>query len=72
MNNLLPSSIVMHQKYDLKGSTYKRKVSDTSQYANLGIIVTFSFRFRRQKPKDKNDRPHSKIWTSWNIIRREF
>jgi 1-phosphatidylinositol-4-phosphate 5-kinase len=26
MNNLLPSSVVMHQKYDLKGSTYKRKV----------------------------------------------
>ena len=25
MNNLLPSSIKMHQKYDLKGSTYKRK-----------------------------------------------
>ncbi|CAG9835392.1 unnamed protein product [Diabrotica balteata] len=27
MNNLLPSSITMHQKYDLKGSTYKRKAS---------------------------------------------
>ncbi|XP_069993793.1 phosphatidylinositol 4-phosphate 5-kinase type-1 beta isoform X7 [Penaeus vannamei] len=27
MNNLLPSSIKMHQKYDLKGSTYKRKAS---------------------------------------------
>lgn len=26
MNNLLPSSIKMHQRYDLKGSTYKRKV----------------------------------------------
>ena len=26
MNNLLPSSVRMHQKYDLKGSTYKRKV----------------------------------------------
>lgn len=26
MNNLLPSSITLHQKYDLKGSTYKRKV----------------------------------------------
>ena len=26
MNNLLPTSIKMHQKYDLKGSTYKRKV----------------------------------------------
>lgn len=27
MNNLLPSSIRMHEKYDLKGSTYKRKAS---------------------------------------------
>ena len=27
MNNLLPSSHKMHQKYDLKGSTYKRKAN---------------------------------------------
>ncbi|XP_065566857.1 phosphatidylinositol 4-phosphate 5-kinase type-1 alpha-like isoform X2 [Artemia franciscana] len=27
MNNLLPSDIQMHEKYDLKGSTYKRKAS---------------------------------------------
>jgi 1-phosphatidylinositol-4-phosphate 5-kinase len=27
MNNLLPSSIKYHQKYDLKGSTYKRKAN---------------------------------------------
>ncbi|XP_037091890.1 phosphatidylinositol 4-phosphate 5-kinase type-1 alpha-like isoform X2 [Pollicipes pollicipes] len=27
MNNLLPSSIKIHQRYDLKGSTYKRKAS---------------------------------------------
>ncbi|XP_076267613.1 phosphatidylinositol 4-phosphate 5-kinase 59B isoform X21 [Rhynchophorus ferrugineus] len=27
MNNLLPSNVQMHQKYDLKGSTYKRKAS---------------------------------------------
>lgn len=26
MNNLLPSSVTLHMKYDLKGSTYKRKV----------------------------------------------
>ena len=26
MNNLLPSSVKMHLKFDLKGSTYKRKV----------------------------------------------
>lgn len=28
MNNLLPTSIKMHEKYDLKGSTYKRKASE--------------------------------------------
>ncbi|KAL5020330.1 hypothetical protein ScPMuIL_003222 [Solemya velum] len=27
MNNLLPSSVQLHEKYDLKGSTYKRKAS---------------------------------------------
>merc|ERR1719203_1193921 len=27
MNNILPSSIKMHLKFDLKGSTYKRKAS---------------------------------------------
>ena len=27
MNNLLPSSVKLHEKYDLKGSTHKRKAS---------------------------------------------
>ena len=27
MNNILPSDIVMHEKYDLKGSFFKRKAS---------------------------------------------
>ena len=27
MNNLLPTAVKMHEKYDLKGSTYKRKAS---------------------------------------------
>ena len=27
MNNLLPSNVKMHLKFDLKGSTYKRKAS---------------------------------------------
>lgn len=27
MNNLLPSAVQMHLKYDLKGSTYKRRAS---------------------------------------------
>ena len=31
MNNLLPSSVRLHEKYDLKGSTYKRKASDNEK-----------------------------------------
>ena len=27
MNNLLPSTVKLHEKYDMKGSTYKRKAS---------------------------------------------
>lgn len=27
MNNLIPSQLQMHEKYDLKGSTYKRRAS---------------------------------------------
>lgn len=32
MNNLLPSRIKIHQKYDLKGSTYKRKVKKNTSF----------------------------------------
>ena len=28
MNNLIPSHIPIHEKYDLKGSTYRRRASD--------------------------------------------
>ena len=38
MNNLLPSSIRMHLKFDLKGSTYKRKVKFSS--SNLLIKIS--------------------------------
>lgn len=31
MNNLLPSYVKMHEKYDLKGSTYKRKASKSER-----------------------------------------
>ena len=35
MNNLLPSDVKMHLKFDLKGSTYKRKVSFLSITSEL-------------------------------------
>ena len=33
MNNLLPSNVKMHLKFDLKGSTYKRKVDSLMLYS---------------------------------------
>jgi 1-phosphatidylinositol-4-phosphate 5-kinase len=35
MNNLLPSSIKLHEKYDLKGSTFNRKVKQ-----NMNVIIS--------------------------------
>ncbi len=29
MNNLLPSGVIYHEKFDLKGSTYKRKANSS-------------------------------------------
>jgi 1-phosphatidylinositol-4-phosphate 5-kinase len=31
MNNILPSDVPVHEKYDLKGSLYKRKASRTER-----------------------------------------
>ena len=42
MNNLLPSDVKMHLKFDLKGSTYKRKVSQLIIW-RAQIDETFSF-----------------------------
>ena len=36
MNNLLPSGLKMHQKFDLKGSTYKRKAKKRREKENSG------------------------------------
>ena len=42
MNNLLPSSIKMHLKFDLKGSTYKRKVNKDTQDKINQFFQTYS------------------------------
>ena len=31
MNNLIPSHVQMHEKYDLKGSTYKRRANSAER-----------------------------------------
>ncbi|XP_065218020.1 phosphatidylinositol 4-phosphate 5-kinase type-1 alpha-like isoform X6 [Planococcus citri] len=43
MNNLLPSNIKMHQKYDLKGSTYKRKASKSERQKNSPTFKDLDF-----------------------------
>ncbi|XP_067003013.2 phosphatidylinositol 4-phosphate 5-kinase type-1 alpha isoform X2 [Anabrus simplex] len=43
MNNLLPSSVKLHQKYDLKGSTYKRKASKSERQKNSPTYKDLDF-----------------------------
>lgn len=57
MNNLLPSTVILHQKYDLKGSTYKRKVS----YFHFKIRFFIVSVRRHQKRNGKKDHRLTKI-----------
>ena len=41
MNNLLPSDVKMHLKFDLKGSTYKRKVKWMLLYEIQGCAIPY-------------------------------
>lgn len=43
MNNLLPSSVKLHEKYDLKGSTYKRKASKTERSKSSPTLKDLDF-----------------------------
>ena len=43
MNNLLPSSVTMHEKYDLKGSTYKRKASKRERAKKSPTLKDLNF-----------------------------
>ena len=49
MNNLLPSSIRLHEKYDLKGSTYKRKASRQERAKNCPTLKDLDFRELHQE-----------------------
>lgn len=46
MNNLLPSAIQMSEKYDLKGSTYKRKASKHELSKNSPTFKDLDFKER--------------------------
>lgn len=67
MNNLLPSYVRMHLKYDLKGSTYKRKVISFGESSLATSTILYSEciccfeNFRRTKRNVAKDRPHTKI-----------
>ncbi|KAM9685866.1 phosphatidylinositol 4-phosphate 5-kinase type-1 alpha isoform 3-T3 [Trichechus inunguis] len=43
MNNLLPRSVKMHVKYDLKGSTYKRRASQKEREKPLPTLKDLDF-----------------------------
>uniref|UniRef100_A0A8C6GEX8 1-phosphatidylinositol-4-phosphate 5-kinase n=1 Tax=Mus spicilegus TaxID=10103 RepID=A0A8C6GEX8_MUSSI len=43
MNNLLPRSVKMHMKYDLKGSTYKRRASQKEREKTLPTFKDLDF-----------------------------
>ncbi|XP_012661882.1 phosphatidylinositol 4-phosphate 5-kinase type-1 alpha-like [Otolemur garnettii] len=43
MNNLLPHSVKMHMKYDLKGSTYKRRASQKEREKPLPTFKDLDF-----------------------------
>lgn len=43
MNNLLPRSVKMHIKYDLKGSTYKRRASPKEREKPLPTLKDLDF-----------------------------
>lgn len=60
MNNILPSNIKYHEKYDLKGSMYKRQASNKERMKSSptlkdldfleehpGVSIFFNFRIYR-------------------------
>lgn len=44
MNNVLPSSVPLHEKYDLKGSTYKRKASRAEKLKKKPTLKDLDFK----------------------------
>ncbi|CAG5117472.1 unnamed protein product, partial [Candidula unifasciata] len=43
MNNLLPSTVKLHERYDMKGSTYKRKASKHERSKSLPTLKDLDF-----------------------------
>ena len=55
MNNLLPSGIQYHEKYDLKGSTYKRKSSPSEVKKKCPTFKDLDF-------MERNDEVRGRGW----------
>ncbi len=70
MNNILPSSITMHLKFDLKGSTYKRKVSFHYLKIVLNCVANFSLLIFSRPTNESEKKSHqpTKTWTSWTFF----
>jgi 1-phosphatidylinositol-4-phosphate 5-kinase len=77
MNNLLPSNIKMHLKFDLKGSTFKRKVNIIFPPVILIVVRHFSnhfsalFVFRQTNMSEPNPHPPTKTLTLVNCCPRD-
>jgi 1-phosphatidylinositol-4-phosphate 5-kinase len=44
MNNLIPTNVKLHEKYDLKGSIYKRKASEEERKRELPTLKDNDFK----------------------------
>lgn len=44
MNNLIPTNVKLHEKYDLKGSIYKRKASEEERKRDLPTLKDNDFK----------------------------
>jgi len=48
MNNLIPTNVKLHEKYDLKGSIYKRKASEEERKRELPTLKDNDFKSLHQ------------------------
>jgi 1-phosphatidylinositol-4-phosphate 5-kinase len=48
MNNLIPTNVTLHEKYDLKGSIYKRKASEEERKRELPTLKDNDFKSLHQ------------------------
>lgn len=70
MNNLLPSAVTLHEKYDLKGSTYKRRVRNKKIHFDreeFNILI-----FRRRNKNDRKSLLRTRIWILWSAMLAVF